>query len=434
MEKTRHMSTSPLPREMGFGGAFALVVNLQLGSAMFLLPRPLSEYGVWGVLSWLVTGCGAMALCHIFSALAIYKPMVGGPHVYIRAAFGKRWGFYAGWTYWVAAWLSSIPLILLGTSALEHMVGDLGGFGRLAVQMGGLWALMGLNIRGTQLSGIGEVVFSVLKVLPLMAIPLFGLYFFDVKILNEPVAMPAFSALSAASLLTFWGFVGLEAGTTVADCVKNPGKTIPRALFLGTFLVMALYFINTLSIFGIVPRAILSQSPNAYAALFQHTLGAGWDKFIQGLVFVMCFGSLNSWLLASGQVALTAANSGLFPSFFNKINGKNSPVMGIKITTLCLMACILLLRSQSFAQQIDTLITLSVTLLIMIYVVIAAALIKFMHKKNIARSPLLLVSLTISIVFCTWTLVTTSPKIILGSLLIPASGYVLARLLRWPVW
>jgi amino acid transporter len=108
--------------------------------------------------------------------------------------------------------------------------------------------------------------------------------------------------------------------------------------------------------------------------------------------------------------------------------------MGIKITTLCLMACILLLRSQSFAQQIDTLITLSVTLLIMIYVVIAAALIKFMHKKNIARSPLLLVSLTISIVFCTWTLVTTSPKIILGSLLIPASGYVLARLLRWPVW
>lgn len=428
------MSITPLRREMGFWSAFALVVNLQLGSAMFLLPRSLSQYGLWGVLSWLVTGIGAMALCHIFSVLAVHTPMIGGPHEYIRKAFGNRWGFYIGWTYWVVAWLSSIPLILLGTSALEHMVGDLGEWGRLSLQITLLWGLMSLNIRGAKLSGLGEIIFSILKVIPLVAIPLFGLYFFDAKVLNEPVEMPPFSALSSASLLTFWGFVGLEAGTTIASCVRNPGKTIPKALFWGTLLVMTLYFVNTLSIFGIVPRALLSESPNAYAALFQHTLGSGWETAIQALVFTMCFGSLNSWLLASGQVALTAADSGLFPSFFNKINGRNTPVMGVKITTFCLIACIILLRSQSFAQQIDMLINLSVTLLIMIYVVVAVALLKFIRQREITPSPLISLALIISLIFCLWTLATTDFLMLVGSLLIPLSGYILARGFRWPVY
>jgi APA family basic amino acid/polyamine antiporter len=148
----------------------------------------------------------------------------------------------------------------------------------------------------------------------------------------------------------------------------------------------------------------------------------------------MCFGSLNSWLLASGQVALSAANSGLFPSFFNQINGKSSPVMGIQITTFCLMLCVLLLCNQSFAQPIDALIKLSVTLLIMIYVVVAWALIKFIRTKKIAYSALLCCSLAISLVFCLWTLVSTDVPTIIGSFLIPISGYIIARLFRWPVW
>jgi APA family basic amino acid/polyamine antiporter len=427
------MVTPQSGREMGFWSAFALVVNLQLGSAMFLLPGPLCAYGLWGALSWLVTGTGALALCHVFSTLAMHAPMVGGPHTYIRQAFGNRWGFYTGWTYWVVAWISSIPLIIIGTDALEHLIGDCGTWGRLSIQIIALWALMSLNIRGSKLSGMGEVVFSILKVFPLVMIPLFGLYFFDPHVLTKPVAMTPFSALSSASLLTFWGFVGLEAGTTISDCVKNPGKMIPRALFFGTLLVVILYLINTVVIFGSVPRHLLAESTNAYSALFQHTLGCGWDRAIQVLVFIMCFGSLNSWLLASGQVALSAANSGLFPSFFNQINGKSSPVMGIKITTFCLMICVFLLCNKSFAHPIDALIKLSVTLLIMIYVVVAGALIKFIRAKKIAYSTLLCCSLTISLVFCLWTLVTTDGPTIIGSLLIPITGYIIARLFGWPV-
>lgn len=425
-------------REMGFWAVFALVVNLQLGSAMFLLPRSLSAYGLWGALSWIISGFGALSLSHIFSVLSHHHPMVGGPHVYIQQAFGQRWGFYAGWTYWVVAWISSIPLILLGTTALESIMGDFGLYGRLIFQVSLLWALMSLNIQGAKLSGLGEIVFSILKVSPLVIIPFLGLRHFNMETLTQPIEMHAFSALGAASLMTFWGFVGLEAGTTVADCVKNPKKTIPRALFWGTLLVAILYFMNTVSIFGIVPRSILSTNENAYGALFHYTWGNGWDKAIQVLVCIMCFGSLNSWILSSGQVALTAANSGLFPPFFNQINGKNSPVMGVKITTLCLaLSCafvsLLAYYSQSFSQQIDTFVNLSLSCLILLYVVVLLALMTFIRKKVISWSPLLMISVISSTVFCLWTITSTHWSMLLGAIFIPISGYIVARLFRWSV-
>lgn len=427
-------------REMGFWAVFALVVNLQLGSAMFLLPRSLSAYGLWGALSWIISGFGALSLSHIFSVLSNHHPMVGGPHVYIQQAFGKRCGFYAGWTYWVVAWISSIPLILVGTTALESIMGDFGFLGRFLFQTSLLWALMSLNIRGAKLSGIGEIIFSILKVSPLVIIPFLGLRHFNMETLVQPIQTPAFSALGAASLMTFWGFVGLEAGTTVADCVKNPKKIIPRALFWGTLLVAILYLMNTISIFGIVPRDVLSQSDNAYAALFHQTWGNGWDTAIQVLVCTMCFGSLNSWILSSGQVALTAANSELFPPFFNQMNGKNSPVMGVKITTLCLaLSCafvsLLAYYSQSFStQQIDTFVNLSLSGLILLYVVVLLALMTFIQKKVISWSPLLIISVITSTVFCFWTITSTPWSMLFGAILIPISGYIVARVFKWPIF
>jgi len=424
-------------REMGFWSVFALVVNLQLGSAMFLLPRSLSAYGLWGALSWIISGFGALSLSHIFSALSDHHPMVGGPHVYIQQAFGQRWGFYAGWTYWVVGWISSLPLILVGTTALESIMGDFGLYGRLIFQVALLWSLMSLNIRGAKLSGLGEIIFSILKVFPLVIIPFLGLRHFNMETLTKPIEIPAFSALGAASLMTFWGFVGLESGTTVADCVKNPKKIIPRALFWGTLLVAMLYLMNTVSIFGIVPREALSTNANAYGALFQHMWGD--DKIIQVLVCIMCFGSLNSWILSSGQVALTAANSGLLPSFFNQVNGKNSPVMGVKITTLCLAlscAVVSLLRyySQSFSQQIDTFVNTSVTCFILIYVMVIVALIHFIRKKTISWSPLLMISVATSTAFCLWAITSTHWSMLLGGIVVPLSGYIVARLFRWSVF
>ena len=287
------MSTNT--RSLGFFSVVAMVVSLQLGSGIFMLPSFLSPYGFWGISSWLISGLGAIVLCHVFSALSQAHPMVGGPHVYIGAAFGKRWSFYVGWTYWVLGWLASAPLVMLAVESLENLLHPwivFGGFSRLILQCMVLWALMMLNIRGSQVSGLGERLLGLLKLLPLLLLPLISIPFWNMDLLMAPIPDTPMVALKDASLLTFWGFVGLEAGATIADCVHNPKKTIPRALFWGTLMALFIYIINTTSILSVVPRDILMKTTSSYGALLDQCCGTGWGKLIDLTIFLVCIGSI----------------------------------------------------------------------------------------------------------------------------------------------
>jgi APA family basic amino acid/polyamine antiporter len=430
---SQEQNASRQKRELGFFSVVALVIGVQLGSAMFLLPSQLAPYGKWGVMSWGITGTGALALCQVFAALARYMPRVGGPHIYVRHAFGNKAAFYVGWSYWVISWLSSVPVLLLAISSLETMVGDMGTLGRLGAEAMLLVGIMVLNLRGAILSGVGEILFSILKVLPMLVIPLLTIPFWSLENLNVPAQHPPLLSLNAASLLTFWGFVGLEAGTTISDCVKNSSVVVPRALFWGTSLVIGVYILNTLAVMSVVPQSQLLNSPNAYSVLLGIMGGAHWSKMISLLTFVMCAGTLNSWILASGQVAMTASQDGIFPSFFGKKNAQQSPTTAIFLTTMLLLFCVTLLQSRTLQQQINELISLSNTLFFVIYLMVSFSLVKFIRGKKIKGSFLIYSAVGVSLLFCGWALVTTSPWVLLGAFIIPLIGWGLSCVFRWPV-
>jgi APA family basic amino acid/polyamine antiporter len=423
-------------RSLGLFSVIAMVVSLQLGFGMFLLPSLLAPYGVLGISSWVISGLGAMVLCHVFSALSQAHPMVGGPHVYIEHAFGKRLGFYVGWTYWVLGWLASAPLVMMALHSVENLLPSwvvTGVLSRIGFQVILLWALMMLNIRGSQLSGLGERLFGVLKLLPLMILPLISIPFWSTDLLTAPITHTPLAAVSGASLLTFWGFVGLEAGTTIADSVKNPKKIIPKALFWGTVLALLVYIINTGSILAVVPREILMNTPNSYGALLDRCCGSGWGKLIDLTILIVCIGSLNSWILAGGSVIASGAKSHIFPSFFGQMNRYNSPAIGIKLTTLCLLLCVVIMHNQTLYNKIEQIISLSTALYMGIYLLSVAALVHLIRTNRIPKSPLLMGSIVLSGLFCLW-IVSSLPWMCLAfSLFIPMTGYGFARFFRWPV-
>ena len=426
---------SNAPRSLGLFSVIAMVASLQLGFGIFILPSLLSPYGFWGISSWLISGLGAIALCHVFSALSAH-PMVGGPHVYIEQAFGKRLGFYAGWTYWVLSWLASAPLVMCAVDSLKNLLHPWLAFNPLLVlilQCTVLWALMMLNIRGSQISGLGERLLGVLKLLPLLLLPLISIPFWNMDLLMEPKAHPPMMSLSSASLITFWGFVGLEAGTTIVDCVENPKKTIPRALFFGTLLVLFTYIINTTSILSVVPGDILMKTSNSYGALLDRCCGTGWGKLIDLTIFLVCIGSLNSWILASGYILASGAKSQIFPSFFGQTNRYNSPDTGIKLTATCLLLCVIIMHNETLSKKIQIMIELSTALYMGIYLLSVAALFYMIRHNRIQKKTLLMGSAFLSALFCVWIIWSLSYPVILGSLLIPLIGYGFARLFRWPV-
>jgi basic amino acid/polyamine antiporter, APA family len=418
---------------MGFWSVLALIVGAQLGTGMFLLPAQLAEYGVWGIVSWGVTGAGALALSFVFAVLSKhsrYAQCSGGAQTYILEAFGYQTAFYSSWIYWVISWVSSIPVVLLYGSALEGLVGGMTPGFKMLIQIGTLVLVSLLNLRGALISGIGEIFFSLLKVVPLLLIPGLAFFYSSGETPVAPSGISMISALHQASLLGFWGYIGLECGTAVAPCVKNAHRVLPRALILGSLLVTSIYLINTWSVMYVLPTEKLITMVDPYSAFLAQMLGGKAGQMMSGLIALMCLGTLNSWILASGQIALTSAQQGLLPAFFARVNQQDSPYAGILVTGVLLSLGTLLFHSPDLTKELNFLMTLSTSLFILIYFISVLALGALMRQKVVPQNVGNIFLVLFSAFFCLWSLSGVEKEVLYIILILPLSGWILQKVFR----
>jgi APA family basic amino acid/polyamine antiporter len=421
-------------RKISLLSALALVINFQLGSGFFVSPGQIAPMGRWGLLGWLVSGLGALALCHVFAALSFWNDEEGGPHVYVEGAFGKKAAFYVAWSYWIVGWVSSLPLVWLAATSLQDVLGSFGeGQGLLFSLLVIVFAAV-MNVQGVTFSGISEVFFSVIKIFPMIIVPLACWSFVQKNPLTLSSDFPPIASLGHATLSTFWGFLGIEAGTTVIQSVKNPRRSIPRALFGGTLAVLMIYFFGSSVVMSILPKEVLVHSTNAYTALLSHVFGYGWARIMSFVVFIVCATTVNSWLLVSGQVGFMAAKKGLFPTFFEGTNARGAPVTGVLITSTALGAAVLLAARSTIQEQLGKFVDFSVGLFILTYLVSVLSLVHLIQKKKIRSYPALWCSIGISAFFCVWVLSSMEWVSFVVMLSISVLGGLLARFLRWPIY
>ena len=176
----------------------------------------------------------------------------------------------------------------------------------------------------------------VIKLLPLVIIPILAFQNMNIENFAEttPKDMSALDTICKASIVAFWGFVGLEEGGSTADSVHNARKVVPLAITLGTAFVAIISLVNTIAIFGIIPLNELENTGAPFAAVLGKLLGGSYDKLIGILTFIMCYGSLNAWILFSGKLAQTAGNENMFPKIFGKTNESNSPTTALWIAAI----------------------------------------------------------------------------------------------------
>ena len=232
--------TSPArPHLLGFWMCVALVVGNSIGSGVFLLPASLAPYGLNSVIAWGFTACGALLLAIVFASLSRAFPAAGGPYAYVNLAFGPLTAFIVAWGYWISIWVGNAAIATGAVSYLTPMLPWIASVpgASAAVTLGFLWLLTLVNWYGIQASGGVQSVTTVLKVMPLLAIALLGL--FTVRSGNIAAAhiVPlSLSGTTAAATLTLWALLGLESATIPADKVRDPSRTIPAATLLGTVL------------------------------------------------------------------------------------------------------------------------------------------------------------------------------------------------------
>jgi APA family basic amino acid/polyamine antiporter len=418
-------------KKLRFQSVISIVIGSQIGAGIFLLPARLAVLGPFSLFGWIVSGTGAILLALVFAQLSTLVSGGGGPHVYVEKAFGRTAAFFTAWAYWLISWIGSLTIVVAAVGYLSSLIGFSSPLIVLFLEAIVISSITLINIRGTNVAGSLEVLLTILKCTPLIIIPLAAICCLKLENLypQNSENLNILSTLNAASLMTFWGFIGLETATTTAGIIENPKKVIPRAVILGTLIVAVIYFFNSLGIMAVVPSDSLAKSQAPYVEATQTLFGSEWTIVMGIIAFVTCVGTLNAWVLTSGQIAAGAAKNKLFPSFFSKTNQWGSPYVSLLLSLSCNLLILCLTLTQNLLAQLTAFIDISVIIFVFIYLFCACAYIKI-AVKDLKKSYLYKIVAILGAGFCVWILLFISLQNLLLCSLFVISGipiYLLQR-------
>ena len=336
MSESASVAEDSKTKSLGLATCTALVVGNMIGSGFFLAPSALAPYGTTAIIGWGVMAFGAVCLGLVFARLARIEPATGGPYAYTRIGFGRYAGFMIAWGYWISIW-ASLPAMAAGLVGylgkllpviVEHKL--LG----IAIAVGSMWLVAAINLRGVKDAGLFMSVTVYTKLVPFVAISIFGLFWVDWSTFEtlNPSGKPFLGALAATAPLTMFAFLGLESATVPAGDVIDPKRTIPRATVLGTLIASTIYILGTTVVLGVMPRETLMKS----GAPFADAAGAIWGEWAAILIslaaIISSIGALNGWTLMMSQVPMAAARDGAMPSVFAHLSKRGVPARGIMIS------------------------------------------------------------------------------------------------------
>jgi APA family basic amino acid/polyamine antiporter len=336
----------PAPREKLSGtsgnqlsllGATALVVGSIVGVGIFNLPSSLAPYGPITLVSIGLTTIGALALAYLFAVLARRMPAPGGPYTYARSAFGNGWGFANAWSYWITAWAGNAAIAVGWVLYVEVFINN----GQtkiwtILLVLAGLWIPAAINVSGLKNTGWFQVLTTITKFAALAFMAIVGLFF--IKTANfSPFNVSGHSAISAVGsgmAIALFIYLGLETASVSAAKVKDPDRNVPRATILGTLATAVVYCLSMVAVFGIVSDKVLQKSTapfdTAVNAMFGGTF---WGNVMAVVVIISGIGALNGWTMVTAEMPRAAAQDGVFPERFKRLNGRGAPAWGIVFST-----------------------------------------------------------------------------------------------------
>ncbi|HET7675696.1 MAG TPA: amino acid permease [Gammaproteobacteria bacterium] len=363
-------------RSLGLATTTSIVLGNMVGSGIFLLPASLAIYGAYSLWGWGFSTVGALVLAWVFSSLSRRLPRAGGPYAYPRAAFGDFAGFLVAWIYWLSILGTNAAIAVAFASYLAvfipvlAQVPLLGGLAAIAA----VWVLTAINIWGVRAAGNMQFVTVILKLAPLLALAIFGAFYFDPNLITTAhVSEPATSAINTAAAFTMWAFLGLECATIPAGHVKDPEKTIPRATFLGTAIAAAFYIATTTVVMGIIPAGSLAHSHAPFSDAANVIWGSWGSWLIAAAAMISCFGALNGWLLMQGQFPQAVAHDGLFPKLFATNSRRGTPALGMVFSSILATILILMNYSHGLVAMFNVIILLTTFFVLVPYMLCAMA-------------------------------------------------------------
>lgn len=313
-----------LQRVIGVSGLALTILNFTIGAGIFVLPAIVGmQLGTYGLLCYVFCAIllGCVMLC--YAEIGSKVTTSGGTYAYVVAAFGGFAGFITSWLFFFAFCLASdaaVMNILADSLAVIYPVFLKPGLRALLFFI--LLAFMILvNVRGTKQSITFIKFVTVIKLLPLVAIIIFG--FFHVKLTNlHWDHLPTISTFGSTALILFFAFLGFESALTSSGEIKNPKRTIPRGIILAGLLILIFYLLLQLVAQGILGANMMAVKDAPLAAIAEKIVGPVGSIILLLTAAFSCFTNIFGDVLATPRLLFAGANDGLFPKFMGKVHPK----------------------------------------------------------------------------------------------------------------
>ena len=318
-----------LRRQLGLLDAVMINVGTIIASAIFFVPSDIAK-AIPGagpaVLVWVIGGgvslLGALCVAELGAAM----PQAGGMFVYLREAYGPLWAYLYGWGAGIVINPASIAAISVVCATYLGYFIPISPAAIPWVAAGTTVGLTALNCLGVKPGTLTQNVLTALKIGLVLLLIVAGLAlpggsaqnFHPVWPAGSPLALlPAFGV---AMVSVLWAYDGWIEITYVGSEVKDPGRTMPRAIVLSTLIGVALYTAVTIAYQYVLPAARIAGSPLVASDAAQVTLGGAGAGLVAAAIVISTLGANNGIILTAARIPYAMAQDGQLFRFLGAVH------------------------------------------------------------------------------------------------------------------
>jgi APA family basic amino acid/polyamine antiporter len=372
--------TEALRRRIGLGLLTAYGVGVMVGAGIYVLVGIVAgEAGIWSPLAFLLAGIVALPSALSYAELTSRMPEAGGEIAFVENGFQRRWlGMIVGFAIVVGGMISAAAVLRGGVGYFVTLV---------PVADWAVIVLAGLAL--TLIAGIGVLeslslaaLITVVEVLGLVAVSWAGLW-------AEPSAEwsagvgPHWGGVLGAVALCFFAFIGFEDLENMAEEVRDPTRTLPRAILLALAITAVLYALVSFAAVRTVSPVLLGQSEQPLALVWETATGKS-AGFLSAIAVVAAINGVLAQIVMASRVLLGLGRRSVLMSPFATISRRTgTPLVGTGVVGVVVIAGALALPVATLAEA-----TAAVLLAVFLLVNTALILLKLRQPEAPFRVPL----------------------------------------------
>lgn len=377
---------SELNRTLDLKDAISIVAGSMIGSGIFIVSSHIARdtnSALLLILIWMLAGFITMLGSLSYGELSSTIPAEGGQYIYLKKIFSKKIAFIYGWTLFLVIQTGTLAAVNIALAKFLGLIFpclsssikliEIGSYSLSVQQLFAVFVVLGItfiNSRGIKAGVLVQNIFTITKVLSIIAIIVAGIFFgFNMEVVISNFSLShnhincdfnTLKIISTSIVGALFASITWNNVTFITSEIKKPEKNIKKALFIGTMLVISLYFLLNMIYLTVLPLDLIKNSPEdiVVAQLMQTIFGSGALKIIAIVIAISAFGCANGMILTGSRVYYKMAKDRVFFRSLAYIDRKTK-VPQNSLWLQCLWICILIMWG-SYAQLLDYVIYSSI--------------------------------------------------------------------------